>query len=42
MILFFALAGCATKILGSGDNMLRQYPVPMEFHIAEGATGNTQ
>ena len=44
-IIFILLQGCATKVSFSddpGDVMLRQYPVPIEFSIAEGATNNTQ
>jgi hypothetical protein len=43
VLLWVLLAGCATKVgWGEGDTMLRQYPVPIEFYIAEGATNNTQ
>jgi hypothetical protein len=34
--------GCATKVGGQGDVLLRQYPVPITFTIEAGATNNTQ
>ena len=40
-IAWVLLTGCATSV-GEGDAFLRQYPVPITFSVAEGATGNTQ
>jgi hypothetical protein len=36
------MGGCTTSIGSKGDSALRSYPVPIEFHIAEGAYNNTQ
>lgn len=34
--------GCSTSVGTKGNTALRSYPVPIEFHVAEGAYNNTQ
>lgn len=42
ILLLILIMGCTTSVGSKGNTALRTYPVPIEFHIAEGATGNTQ
>ena len=42
LILYILLTGCSTSVGTKGNTALRSYPVPIEFHIAEGAYNNTQ
>lgn len=41
-MLLLSLSGCSTSFGSKGSTALRTYPVPIEFHIAEGAYNNTQ
>lgn len=42
ILYIIVFSGCTTSIGSKGSTALRTYPVPIEFHIAEGAYNNTQ